>query len=66
MVDKIEYYDSKVIANSFGKSYSDLGANLAKSINSGGLDIKDYLKKLKLTLIQCTYIVSLLPKYANS
>ena len=33
-VDKIKYYDTKLIANKFGEFYADMGANLAGSINT--------------------------------
>ena len=47
-VDKIKYYDSKLIANKFGEFYSNMVANLAGSINTNGLSINDYLNKIKV------------------
>ena len=44
-VNKIKIYDAKVVANNFGKFYADLGKDLAKSINTDGIKLNEYLSK---------------------
>ena len=48
-IDNIEYHDTRNIANCFGKYYSSMGFNLAKSINTKNprnLSLQDYLSKI--------------------
>ena len=47
-VDKIRYYDTKLIANKFGEFYSTMGVNLAEKIETSRLLIDDYLNKIKV------------------
>ena len=45
-INGVKTYDSRRIANEFGKFYSNLGSNLAKKIKGGVNNIQHYLNKI--------------------
>ena len=49
-VDGVRKYDPNVIANKFGKFYSQLGLNLASQIKKSAKPIEEYLSKIPRTL----------------
>ena len=49
-VDGIRTYEPKVIANSFGKFYSEIGMNLASTIKPGQSSIIDYINNIPRNL----------------
>ena len=49
-IDGVREYDPDVIANEFGKFYSQLGSKLASKINKSVKPIEEYLSKIPRTL----------------
>ena len=49
-VDGVHKYDPNIIANEFGKFYSQLGSNLASQIKKSLKPIEEYLSKIPRTL----------------
>ena len=45
-IENINHYDSKVIAEEFGKYFSSVGKNFAKNIPSSQTSVENYLKKI--------------------
>ena len=45
-IENINHYDSKVIAEEFGKYFSNVGKNLAKNIPKSQCSVENYLKKI--------------------
>ena len=45
-IENINYYDSKVIAEEFGKYFSSVGKNFAKKIPTPQISVENYLKKI--------------------
>ena len=46
MVNGVHKYDPNIIANEFGKFYSQLGSNLASQIKKSAKPIEEYLSKI--------------------
>ena len=63
-VDGVHKYDPNIIANEFGKFYSQLGSNLASQIKKSSKPIEEYLSKIphlhwKLRKLPWHYLVRL-------
>ena len=49
-MNKLKIYDAKEVTNNFGKFYTNLGKDLADSINTDGIILNEYLSKIEINL----------------